>query len=1528
MDSPENSSKQMHDGSSQRTVTSDSVLHSTGQKSPKFKWGDLDDEDLKDCQKDLKSLVLPGSSIDESSVGTMSINDKVHNIVSCSEESEKECLHLSIVQEESTAPKDEVQALDNESKSLEGESPECIRRNLDDHNLRDVVEEKSNTAIYAILDVKDISLASNGQKKSVEDASQEAQDDSLAEPNEDGPVLQVEATQSKRGPDLLDGLPHRTTEKASFLHKEERLEAHCKPLVEQTVDPVSTGTEDLGYVMDPDKSTLKEVPQTNTEIPYFAEEAENAREEDSFDISFAANMLRDKLNAGDLGANKERFRQRLWCYLFENLNRAVDELYFLCELECDMDQIREALLVLDEAGVDFKDLKARIKGFNKLKKSPDVTHTLHSANGGSNMSARLEHHRPHAIAWEVRRMASSPRKADILSSSLEAFQKAQQEGSIRDKVHQAKQRNMVQYLSYAQDSKENLPGKATREKEVMIVKDIAARSRIKQPSSTSSAELLRRGSSSEKVQSTVEASRDVPSAGKMQTNPATSAVQDPPKIRENKKVEGRGRVQSQSNINEKNRLSAEPPDTTNRVHRVSSSSVPHSEKVSKSSLYGPERLSLSNKEKERKLPSTRSALEAWKEKRNWEDILSSPLRTSSRTSRSPMTGRKSTERARVLHDKLMSPERKKKSPLEMKKEVDEKHARATRIRRELETERAQRLQRTAQKLNRVSEWQAVRSTKLREGMHARQQRVESRHEAHLAEIARRASDESSKVSEVRFITSLNEENKKLSLQQKLQDSEVRRAERLQTIRIKQKEDVAREEAALERRKLLEAERLQKIAETQRKKDEAQARREEERRAASAAREARAVEQVRKKEVRAKAQQEEVELLRQRLAERLRESASRRNVYLEQIRERAVMENRDQASPLSRRSSNKEMPIKAFSGQSMDYELALEKESSVKVATAVKPSAGSSAVNSVLITDTSLTQSQSSKKRIKKIRQRLTTQKFEFVEPPVGVEGAGIGPASVTGAAKSKIGRWMQDLQRCQQARKAGSSAAGLVIGEMVKYLEGKEVELHAARQAGLLDFVATALQASHTSKPEASQVTISLLRILIVLLALPANRSYFLARNLLPPLIPILATALENFSSVGYSNIGVSVTVTSNGAHKEGSVEKSVGDEKLEAVREVLEGLLKCVTSILGHTCYEQRHLQMQDDLAELIVACETVHRLQNLFSLFDRPQMEGAPIPPPVLLGLQLLETLTGPRGKVLAAIHDAPLNILPQIIQPQNATLKNEPVMCDISSSVSGCIDQASSAAAVIVGPKLQTFTEGLKSMDDENMPGRIDEKGEKSTIVTESKEGALVSTLNSGTDCIAAETYSKGENGERKVESGISGDTEVAEESPKIPESDIGLQSLDLSIRDETRYLHERKSTGFLLSAIAETGLVGLPSLLTAVLLQANPRASPEQAACSLPSNFEEVATSVLRVLNNIARLDLPLVQNMLEMPDLRMEFFHLVSFLLSYCTCKWKSAFDQVASLLLESLLLLGYFGLLHSDNQAVLRWGKTPTILQK
>lgn len=99
---------------------------------------------------------------------------------------------------------------------------------------------------------------------------------------------------------------------------------------------------------------------------------------------------------GNETESKERFRQRLWCFLFENLNRAVDELYLLCELECDIEQMKEAILVLEEAASDFKELKTRVEDFESIKKSSSQT------TDGTSMTLKSNYRRPHALSWEVK----------------------------------------------------------------------------------------------------------------------------------------------------------------------------------------------------------------------------------------------------------------------------------------------------------------------------------------------------------------------------------------------------------------------------------------------------------------------------------------------------------------------------------------------------------------------------------------------------------------------------------------------------------------------------------------------------------------------------------------------------------------------------------------------------------------------------------------------------------------------------------------------------------------------------------------------------------------------------------------------------------------------------------------------------------------------------------------------------------------------------------------------------------------------
>lgn len=125
------------------------------------------------------------------------------------------------------------------------------------------------------------------------------------------------------------------------------------------------------------------------------------------DLSRAQSLT--ALGEDDSSESKERFRQRLWCFLFENLNRAVDELYLLCELECDLEQMKEAILVLEEAASDFKELTTRVEEFEIVKKSSS------QSIDGAPITLKTDHRRPHALSWEVMMLPSFCQEYELLA---------------------------------------------------------------------------------------------------------------------------------------------------------------------------------------------------------------------------------------------------------------------------------------------------------------------------------------------------------------------------------------------------------------------------------------------------------------------------------------------------------------------------------------------------------------------------------------------------------------------------------------------------------------------------------------------------------------------------------------------------------------------------------------------------------------------------------------------------------------------------------------------------------------------------------------------------------------------------------------------------------------------------------------------------------------------------------------------------------------------------------------------------------
>lgn len=220
-------------------------------------------------------------------------------------------------------------------------------------------------------------------------------------------------------------------------------------------------------------------------------------------------------------------------------------------------------------------------------------------------------------------------------------------------------------------------------------------------------------------------------------------------------------------------------------------------------------------------------------------------------------------------------------------------------------------------------------------------------------------------------------------------------------------------------------------------------------------------------------------------------------------------------------------------------------------------------------------------------------------------------------------------------------------------LEGKQSELHVARQIGLLDYVATSIPLRQDPI-----TTLGLLQIQKTLLYLPANRSYFIIRNLLPPLIPTLLSSLEIYSSFGTFD-QESNSLSFNQEVHESNDDQIKRIKELNILQEILEGLLNSTISIIEHSCIDENQLSMQDDLVDLLVTCGLIHQLQNFFTIFHWQQGNQSLIPNSIIFGLKLIEVLTGSKRKSLTIAHDEPINIMVHkscLKQSQSSNQKEE--------------------------------------------------------------------------------------------------------------------------------------------------------------------------------------------------------------------------------------------------------------------------------
>ena len=153
-----------------------------------------------------------------------------------------------------------------------------------------------------------------------------------------------------------------------------------------------------------------------------------------------------------------------------------------------------------------------------------------------------------------------------------------------------------------------------------------------------------------------------------------------------------------------------------------------------------------------------------------------------------------------LHAKLSSPDRRKPSPLEAKRKLNEKQHLAQINRERLDNVRMAKLRKSTDRLRDATARRQRRLRKTETSMLKRLEESESRRVFALRNKARRAGSENSKVEEVTFIKSLKEEDRRRELKEKLEEGEARRDEIIGRRQQRQRDHHAKVETAMESRR--------------------------------------------------------------------------------------------------------------------------------------------------------------------------------------------------------------------------------------------------------------------------------------------------------------------------------------------------------------------------------------------------------------------------------------------------------------------------------------------------------------------------------------------------------------------------------------------------------------------------------------------------------------------------------------------------------------------------------------------------------
>nr|XP_061826376.1 S phase cyclin A-associated protein in the endoplasmic reticulum-like isoform X3 [Nerophis lumbriciformis] len=595
---------------------------------------------------------------------------------------------------------------------------------------------------------------------------------------------------------------------------------------------------------------------------------------------------------------KVDLRARYWAFLFDNLRRAVDEIYVTCESDQSVVECKEVLMMLDNYVRDFKALIDWIQLQEKLEKTD-------------------AQNRPTSLAWDLRKM--SPGRHVVPSSSADrlvsspgtrrtltfggpppALAAARLSHSGPSWADRVKCTQSAPNSSQLTTSQVETPSKKDAEGWETVQRGRAAKPRsATMIAKVSPVVAVNVASKQNNIQSHVAPQKVPPSCPQLlPDNNATQVdseqqVPAQPDPLENVKHAMSGNAMEPQSIAE---VLAKKEELADRLEKANeeaiASAIAEEEQLTREIQAENNDLDTDNDNdfppsianggcgpnmEWSEILADYDAREAWRQSTSWGDMVEEE------PARPPGHGIH-------MHEKLSSPSRKR-TIAESKKKHEEKQLKAQQLRDKLREEKTLKLQKLLEREKEVRKWKEELLEQRRRMMEEKLLHAEFKRELQLQAIVKKAQEEEAKVNEIAFINTLEAQNKRHDALAKLNEYEQRLNELQEERQRRQEEKQARDEAVQERKRALEAERQARLEELLMRRKEQEARIEQQRQEKEKAREDAARERARDREERlaalSAAQQEAMEELQKKIQMKHDESSRRHMEQIEQRKEKAA-----------------------------------------------------------------------------------------------------------------------------------------------------------------------------------------------------------------------------------------------------------------------------------------------------------------------------------------------------------------------------------------------------------------------------------------------------------------------------------------------------------------------------------------------------------------------------------------------------------------------------------------------------------------